>query len=175
MAARWYPPLVALLTPDSSSVGGAAGGTSEGTSSGTTTGTTAGTSSGTTTGTSVAGTSGGTTTGTSVGTTTGGTTTDGSTGGPALHCVPTLTIVSSWPGGYQATVTITCNTPVTSWRVTITGAQITQIWNAGAVTTSGTTTVVGSAAWNGTIPAGGSASFGFIATGSPTPPPVLFE
>lgn len=99
MAARWYPPLAALLTPDSSSVGGTTGGTSEGTSAGTTTGTTtgttAGTSTGTTTGATVGGTSGSTTSGATVGGTSGGTS--------PVNCTVVLTIVNSWPGGWQGT------------------------------------------------------------------------
>jgi lysophospholipase L1-like esterase len=169
MSAKWYPPLAALLTSGESSVGGTTGGTSEGTSSGTTTGTTtgttAGTSTGTTTGTSVGGTSGGTTSGTTVGATSGGS--------GNLVCTVVLTVVNSWPGGYQANVVITCTAPVTSWEVTIDGAQISQIWGAGAATSSGTSTVVHNAAWNGAISAGGSTSFGFIATGSPSPVPAV--
>ena len=176
MAAKWYPPLVALLTPDSSSVGGTTGGTSEGTSSGTTTGTTSGTSAGTTTGTSVAGTTSGSTTSgsTTSGTTSGtsvGATSSGGTGTPV--CTVELTIVNSWPGGWQGTVVIICTASVTHWQVTIDGTQVSQVWGGNTVSSTTTQTVVSNAGWNGAIAPGGSASFGFIANGSPSPAPVL--
>ncbi|NUP45526.1 MAG: hypothetical protein HOY76_52980 [Streptomyces sp.] len=92
----------------------------------------------------------------------------------APACTVTLTITASWPDGYQALVTVTANQPLTSWTVRVTGAHPTTFWNANAViTTSDGTFVVRSGPWNGTLPAGGSTSFGFTSTGSPVPPPVV--
>ncbi|SHK58927.1 GDSL-type esterase/lipase family protein [Actinacidiphila paucisporea] len=150
MAARWYPPLAALLTPGS-------GGTSTGTSAGTSTGTSAGTSTGTSAGTST-------------GTTTGGTTTGG-TGGAA--CTAALAVSNAWQGGYQAGVTVTAVRALTSWTVTLTGVQVTQVWNGTAVTNPDGSVTVHSAGWNGTLAAGASTTFGFLASSAPTPPPTV--
>ncbi|WP_333768370.1 GDSL-type esterase/lipase family protein [Streptomyces sp. IBSBF 2435] len=146
MAARWYPPLAALLTPGS-------GGTSSGTSTGTSSGTSAGTSTGTSTGTSAGGTGG-----------TGGT--------PA--CTAAVTITNSWQGGYQASVTVTAAaTALTSWTATISGTVVTQAWNGTAVTNPNGTATVHSAAWNGALAPGASTAFGFLASSAPTPPPTV--
>ncbi|CAG6391465.1 GDSL-type esterase/lipase family protein [Streptomyces cocklensis] len=146
VAARWYPPLAALLTPGS----GTSAGTSTGTSSGTSTGTSTGTSSGTSTGTS-----------------TGST---GGTGGGA--CTAALSVTNSWQGGYQAAATVTAVKALTSWTVTLTGVTVTQAWNGSVVTNPDGTVVIHSAAWNGTLAPGASTTFGFLASSSPTPAPT---
>ncbi|WP_426514607.1 cellulose binding domain-containing protein [Dactylosporangium sp. McL0621] len=61
-------------------------------------------------------------------------------------------------------------TPISSWRVTWTWAgnqQIGSSWNAG-VTSSGRTVTAVNMNYNGTIPPGGSTSFGFQGTYSGT-------
>lgn len=79
-------------------------------------------------------------------------------------CTAAVEVVSSWQGGYQATVTVTAGASgLDGWTVTVPGATITQAWNGSA---SGSTLTA--AAWNGRVAAGGTASVGFIGSGSPT-------
>lgn len=133
-------------------------------------GTTAGTTSGGTT-------SGGTTTGgtTAGGTTAGGTTTGGSTTGGTSDaaCTATYTTVNAWSGGYQGEVRVTAGgAPVSGWTVRWTlgsGQRITQVWN-GTLTANGSAVAVGNASYNGSLPASGSTTFGFLADGTPSAP-----
>ncbi|MFE9815912.1 GDSL-type esterase/lipase family protein [Streptomyces sp. NBC_00236] len=91
-------------------------------------------------------------------------------------CSAVLRTVSAWQGGYQGEVKVT-NTSATkatsAWTVTLglpAGSRLTQVWN-GALT--GTT--VRDAGWNGTLTAGASTTFGFLASTSEaagTPPPT---
>ncbi|MER5726813.1 cellulose binding domain-containing protein [Streptomyces sp. NPDC002138] len=73
-----------------------------------------------------------------------------------------------WQGGFTADVTVT-NTgsaPVSGWNLAFTlptGQRITQAWNANVSPSSGAVTA-GNAAYNGQIPVGGQASFGFQGT-----------
>lgn len=164
MAARWYPPLAALLSQDGGTAGGTSAGTSAGTSVGTSVGTSTGTSAGTSTGTSV-----GTSAGTSAGSTAGST---GGTGSPA--CTAALTVSSSWQGGYQAAVTVTAQQAITSWTVTLTGVVVSQGWSGTFVTNPDGSVTVHSEPWNGTLAAGASTTFGFIGgSTAPTPPLTL--
>ncbi len=79
------------------------------------------------------------------------------------ECTATVTVVNSWPGGYQADVSVTAGSSgLNGWAVTVNGASIDQAWNGSA---SGNT--ISSAAWNGTVAAGQSTSVGFIGSGSP--------
>nr|WSW68682.1 GDSL-type esterase/lipase family protein [Streptomyces sp. NBC_00995] len=82
-------------------------------------------------------------------------------------CSAAFRAVSAWQGGYQGEVRVT-NTSSTattsSWAVTLglpAGSRLTQVWN-GALT--GTT--VRDAGWNGTLTAGASTTFGFLASTS---------
>lgn len=87
---------------------------------------------------------------------------------PARACTATLAVTGSWPGGYQATVTVTAGTaPVTAWRTSfvLPSGTVKDGWN-GVFSTSGSTTTVRNAAWNGTLAAGASTQYGFVATGS---------
>lgn len=151
-------------TTPSLSSGGTSGGTTAGTTTGTTTGTSTGATAGTTTGTS---------TGTTSGTTTG---TTGGTPPPGSGCSATLTTVSSWGGGYQAEVGVknTGTRALGSWKVGLTlpsGQSISNIWNGTASATSGSLTV-SNAPYNGTVPAGGSTTFGFTANAPASTPPT---
>lgn len=108
--------------------------------------------------------------------------TPGGPGGPVdpeepgnQGCSAVFRTVSAWQGGYQGEVTVT-NTSATkatsAWAVTLglpAGSRLTQVWN-GALT--GTT--VRDAGWNGTLTAGASTTFGFLAStsdaaGTPSP------
>jgi Glycosyl hydrolase family 12/Cellulose binding domain len=73
-----------------------------------------------------------------------------------------------WPGGFTANVTIanTGGAAVNGWTLTFTfpGDQhITSAWNA-TVSQSGSAVTARNASYNGSVPAGGSTSFGFQGT-----------
>ncbi|WP_432457540.1 lytic polysaccharide monooxygenase [Cellulomonas iranensis] len=83
---------------------------------------------------------------------------------PAGACTATVQVVSTWTGGYQATVTVTAGaSAIGGWKATVAGATITQAWNG---TASGST--ISSASWNGALAPGGTASAGFLGSGSPS-------
>ncbi|GGK54073.1 hypothetical protein Ppa06_13550 [Planomonospora parontospora subsp. parontospora] len=98
--------------------------------------------------------------------------------GTGTGCTAAYRTANSWPGGFQGEVTITCAEPVTSWRTTLTfpsTVTISQNWSSVRSGSGGAHTFT-NAAWNGTIGAGGSTTFGFIGSwnGSGTPPtPVI--
>jgi hypothetical protein len=92
---------------------------------------------------------------------------------PAYAAGVTATVVktSSWGTGFEGKVTITNGGPViSSWTVAfdLAGGTVSSSWDS-VRTDSGTRHSFANANWNGSIPAGGTASFGFIATGSGTP------
>jgi endo-1,4-beta-xylanase len=95
-------------------------------------------------------------------------------------CAVTYRVTGSWPGGFQGDVKVanTGGTALTSWKVAwqfTGGQQISQLWG-GTPTQSGAAVTVSNAAWNGTVAAGGSTSFGFLGswTGS-NPVPAAFS
>ncbi|BCJ43377.1 hypothetical protein GCM10010168_43130 [Actinoplanes ianthinogenes] len=80
---------------------------------------------------------------------------------------------SDWGTGYQAHYTIKNDTgaAVNGWQLVFdlpTSAKLSTSWDA-TVTTSGSTETAKNAAWNGTIPAGGTAAFGFVVNGKGDP------
>ncbi|RAJ38489.1 putative carbohydrate-binding protein with CBM5 and CBM33 domain [Kitasatospora sp. SolWspMP-SS2h] len=86
---------------------------------------------------------------------------------PSSGCMATYSVVNSWNGGFQAAVEVMNHntSPITSWTLqwqTGTGTTITSLWN-GALTTSGSGVTVKNAAYNGTIAADSSTTFGFTA------------
>ncbi len=85
------------------------------------------------------------------------------------------TIGSPWSGGFQGEVTVTAGSAaITGWTARWTlasGQTITQIWN-GALTTNGSAVTVGNVSFNGSLPASGSTTFGFLANGSPSTPTI---
>ncbi|WP_240506267.1 endo-1,4-beta-xylanase [Thermoactinospora rubra] len=90
------------------------------------------------------------------------------TGTPAGDCTATYRLVNSWPGGFQAEVSVTSTRAITGWTVgwTFPGDQkITQLWN-GTHTQTGATVSVKNASWNGRPPA----TFGFTASGAGATP-----
>ncbi|MEU4243639.1 cellulose binding domain-containing protein [Actinoplanes sp. NPDC026619] len=94
-----------------------------------------------------------------------------------LSCGASWTVVSSWPGGYQADVAVsaTGSATTTGWRVTWTmpsGQSISQVWN-GTLTTSGSSATVANAAYNGTLAPGSGTAFGLIVSGSAGSAPTL--
>ena len=91
---------------------------------------------------------------------------------PTGACSAAATVVGSWSGGFQATVTVTAgNAPINGWTVGwafANGERISQLWNA-TYTTSGSTVTAHDAGWNGPIAANASTSFGYTGTGTPQP------
>jgi Glycosyl hydrolase family 12/Cellulose binding domain len=93
----------------------------------------------------------------------------GGTGGPGA-CAAAYSTVNAWSGGFQGGVTVrnTGSTGINGWSVSgslPSGATITQIWN-GTLSSSGSNFTVRNVSYNGSIPGGGTTSFGFIASGS---------
>ncbi|WP_223199464.1 lytic polysaccharide monooxygenase auxiliary activity family 9 protein [Solihabitans fulvus] len=94
---------------------------------------------------------------------------------PATPCTATYSTTSTWPGGFQAQVTVTNPTTssmygwTASW-VLANGETINSAWN-GTLTQAGSLASVKSTDWNRTLPPGGSASFGFTANSATTPAP----
>ncbi|MET9761401.1 cellulase family glycosylhydrolase [Streptomyces sp. NPDC006372] len=89
----------------------------------------------------------------------------GGPGGGTAACTAAYTVSSEWGGGFNAEVKVTNTSavPLKSWKVSWTwsGSQkVTSMWNA-SHTQSGATVTAVNAAHNGSVPVGGSASFGF--------------
>jgi lysophospholipase L1-like esterase len=99
--------------------------------------------------------------------------------GGAASCTTRYVVTSQWSGGFQGDVTIgnTGPTPLAGWALRWSfgaGQVISQAWN-GSYAQSGAAVTVTNATWNASIPVGGSANFGFIASaGSANPVPSSF-
>ncbi|MET7820698.1 cellulose binding domain-containing protein [Micromonospora zamorensis] len=96
------------------------------------------------------------------------------TGEPGT-CVATYRAVNSWPGGFQGEVTVANPTATTlnGWTVGLTlagGQAISSLWSGTNTGTTGSVTVR-NAAYNGTLGANASTTFGFTATGDGATPP----
>ncbi|GLH97511.1 cellulose binding domain-containing protein [Phytohabitans aurantiacus] len=83
-------------------------------------------------------------------------------------CTATYRIAGQWQGNFQGEVTVRNGGASTtqSWTVRFTfanGQQLTQIWN-GVRSQSGANVTVTNVSYNGAIPAGGTTTFGFLAT-----------
>ena len=89
------------------------------------------------------------------------------TSGPAGACTATYRVAGSWSGNFQGEVTVRAGTaPITGWTVRWTyanGQTVSQIWS-GQLTTSGAAVTVRNVGYNGSLGAGGSTTFGFLAT-----------
>src|SRR4051812_31134267 len=89
--------------------------------------------------------------------------------GPTRTCTAALQ-QDDWGSGLVGTVTVrnSSTVPLTGWAVQIVlqpGLRVEQIW--GATGTPGTGTLnVTNASWNGTLPVGGSTTFGYLASRS---------
>jgi len=87
-------------------------------------------------------------------------------------CRATYEVTGSWPGGFQAGVTVTNTGTATKdgWTVRWSfpnGQTVSQLWN-GVATQTGADVTVTNAAYNGTLTAGQSATFGFTGNWSTT-------
>ncbi|MET7731071.1 endo-1,4-beta-xylanase [Streptomyces sp. NPDC005402] len=103
----------------------------------------------------------------------GGTTTPPPTGA----CSAAYSVTSQWNTGFTGQVRISCSgAALSSWKVGWTygvGQRVTQAWNA-TCTQSGTAVSCSNASYNGTVPDGGSVTFGFNGSWSGSNPvPVL--
>jgi len=80
-------------------------------------------------------------------------------------------ITNQWQGGFQAGVTVTAGaSPISTWTVGFSfagGQTVTQSWSA-AVSQSGAAVTARNLSWNGSLAAGASTSFGFLANWSGT-------
>ena len=106
-------------------------------------------------------------------TTTGTTTTTA----PATVCDARYEVTNSWPGGYQAEVTVrnTGSRGLSGWTVTgqlPAGHTIGNLWN-GVLTQKATAVTVTNAGFNAVLPAGGTTTFGFVATGPEPARPAM--
>jgi lysophospholipase L1-like esterase len=101
------------------------------------------------------------------------TTTTTTTTPPTGACAASYRTISFWQGGFQGEVAVTAGaSPITGWTVRWTlpaGQAINQVWG-GVSGTSGSAAAVRNAEWNGSLAAGASTTFGFIASGSPATP-----
>jgi mannan endo-1,4-beta-mannosidase len=91
-------------------------------------------------------------------------------------CTATYAVTGQWPGGFQADVRVTAGGgAISGWTVALTfpnGQAITQAWSA-TVTTSGATATARNVGYNGSLGAGATTNFGFLASwngtnGAPT-------
>ncbi|MFC9684657.1 endo-1,4-beta-xylanase [Streptomyces sp. NPDC056948] len=103
----------------------------------------------------------------------GGTTTPPPTGA----CTAAYSVTSQWSTGYTGQVRIACSgAALSSWKANWTfaaGQRITQAWNA-SCTQSGTAVSCVNASYNGSVPDGGSVTFGFNGSWSGSNPvPVV--
>lgn len=91
---------------------------------------------------------------------------------PAGDCSAEYTLVSDWGSGYQGEVTVTAGADLTGWTVSwpSSGGTIDQVWNAN-VTESGGQVTATNVEHNGTLSAGGAATFGFIGSNAPSGTP----
>ena len=88
-------------------------------------------------------------------------------------CSATVTLDSTWQGGFQGSATIrnTGTTVINSWYVSwtiSTGATVTQAWN-GTLMVSGPSIMVHAPSWALTLAPGASATAGFMGTSSAAP------
>jgi endo-1,4-beta-xylanase len=90
--------------------------------------------------------------------------------GPTGACTATFRMVNDWPGGFQGEVTVANNgsASLNGWtaHLTLAGGQtLASVWNGTNTGTSGAVTVR-NAAYNGSLGANASTTFGFTVTGS---------
>ncbi|MET7473080.1 endo-1,4-beta-xylanase [Streptomyces sp. NPDC005648] len=83
---------------------------------------------------------------------------------PTGACSASYSVQSQWNTGFTGQVTIACGgASLSSWKASWTfgaGQQITQAWNA-TCTQSGSAVTCANASYNGSVPDGGSVTFGF--------------
>ncbi|KRD44225.1 beta-mannosidase [Cellulomonas sp. Root930] len=84
-------------------------------------------------------------------------------------CTAALVVSNTWPGGYQAAVTVKAGTAmISSWKTAFSlpaGGTVQSGWS-GTYSQSGTALTVSNAAWNGLLGAGSSTTYGFVGAGT---------
>jgi hypothetical protein len=94
---------------------------------------------------------------------------------PAGACSASFRTVGSWQGGFQGEVTVTAgSSAITGWTARWTlasGQAITQLWS-GTLSTSGSAVSVSNVDYNKSLAASASATFGFLANGTPSTPSI---
>ncbi|MFI7702986.1 glycoside hydrolase family 9 protein [Nonomuraea sp. NPDC049480] len=91
---------------------------------------------------------------------------------PPGGCTGTFKVTSSWGGAFQAEVTVknAGTSAINGWTVAWTSQNtISQLWG-GKHTQTGSSVSVKNESYNGALAAGATATFGFIANGTPTIP-----
>jgi len=88
---------------------------------------------------------------------------------PSGGCSAAYRVVNSWGGGFQAEVTVRndATAPLSGWTVRLTlgsGQSISNLWNGVNSGSSGAISVR-NAAYNGSVPASGATTFGYVANG----------
>ncbi|MET7476916.1 cellulose-binding domain-containing protein [Streptomyces sp. NPDC005648] len=86
--------------------------------------------------------------------------------GSSATCKVSYDLVNQWPDGFQATVTVTSDDALKGWRVGWTfkeDQRVGQMWDASFVQ-NGNRVEASAADYNKTVAAGGSLSFGFLAS-----------
>ncbi|RAJ47138.1 processive endocellulase [Kitasatospora sp. SolWspMP-SS2h] len=96
---------------------------------------------------------------------------------PVTGCAVSYTVGSSWGNGFTADVTVrnTGSGTVSGWKLAWTyrgNETVSNAWNA-QVVQGGAAVTATDAGWNGTLAPGGTASFGFQATGTPAALPAF--
>ncbi|MFI0241863.1 cellulase family glycosylhydrolase [Streptomyces sp. NPDC016845] len=106
-------------------------------------------------------------------------TTEKDTGTPGAACSVAYRVVGTWPGGFQGDITLrnTGTTAVNGWTLGFafsSGQTISNMWG-GTPAQTGAQVKVAAAPYTATIPAGGTATVGFIGTSSAgNPAPTAF-
>jgi hypothetical protein len=89
----------------------------------------------------------------------------------APACTAAYVVVNTWPGGYQAQVTVTAGAQLlTGWKVSWTlpsGQTVGNIWGA-TLATSGSAATATSMSWNSQLGAGATATFGVTGSAAAT-------
>jgi mannan endo-1,4-beta-mannosidase len=88
---------------------------------------------------------------------------------PTGACSATLVVSTTWPGGYQAAVTVTAGgTMISGWTTRFSlpsGGSVQSGWS-GTYAQSGTALTVSHAPWNGLLGARASTTYGFVGAGT---------
>ncbi|MEU6477578.1 cellulose-binding domain-containing protein [Streptomyces sp. NPDC047017] len=91
----------------------------------------------------------------------------GAADGETAPCRVRYDLVDRWSDGFQVTVSVTTGRPLDTWRVAWSfpgDAHVTRMWDA-TVAQHGTRVTATATGYDGTVPADGTLSFGFVATG----------
>lgn len=92
---------------------------------------------------------------------------------PTGTCTAAFKAKDSWPGGYQAEVTVTAgSSKIRGWRVTWTlgDDQSVRSFFGGVLSAEGKAVTVRNETWNGGLAAGTSTTFGYVVDGGAGPP-----